>query len=56
MLCGVKRSRVWAQEANTGLSYDEERGNLGKDFVEGHQIQSVGSTFGWETVMRESDV
>lgn len=34
----------------------EERGNLGKDPVEGHQIQSVGSTFGWETAMRKSDV
>lgn len=56
MLCGVKKNRVWAQEANTGLSYDEERGNLGKGPVEGHQIQSVGFTFGWETVMRKSDI
>lgn len=34
----------------------EERGNLGKDPIEGHQIQSVGSTFEWETAMRKSDV
>lgn len=34
----------------------EEKGNLGKDPVEGCQIQSVGFTFGWETAKRKSDV